>query len=93
MSPPHLRIVIGSTVRQVPYLTGNGTHRLVFRYTIVGSDQDTNGIAFSAYPSAGANKTVIFRPGGTFIKDADAINLTLAGVSFAMLNLSGITIN
>ncbi|MCS7272400.1 MAG: hypothetical protein NZ703_15055 [Gemmataceae bacterium] len=93
MSPPHLRIVIGSTVRHVPYVSGGGSHTLVFSYTIQASDQDTNGIAFSAYPSAGANKTVIFRPGGTFIKDADGIDLTLASVSFTMPNLGGITIN
>ncbi|MCS7016759.1 MAG: hypothetical protein NZM42_11665 [Gemmatales bacterium] len=90
---PHLRIIIGSTVRFVPYVSGHGTHQLVFSYVIQPGDSDTDGIAFQPYPPAGAGRSVIFRPSGTSVRDADGIDLTLAGVSFLMPNLSGITIN
>jgi hypothetical protein len=77
----------------VLYLTGSGTNRLVFRYTIQASDKDTDGIAFNPYLPAGAGKSIIFRPSGSSIKDADGVSLTLTGVSFTMPSLSGITVN
>jgi hypothetical protein len=89
---PYIQIVIGSTVRNVPYLTGSGTNRLVFRYTIQSSDHDTNGIEFNQVPP-NSGKSRIFRPSGSDIKDADGVSLTLAGVSFTMPSLSGITVN
>jgi hypothetical protein len=41
---PKLQAVIGSTVRNIPYVLGTGTRSLVFRYTLQATDHDANGI-------------------------------------------------
>ena len=41
---PSISLTIGSTTRTASYVTGNGTSVLVFRYTIVSGDSDTDGI-------------------------------------------------
>jgi cyclophilin family peptidyl-prolyl cis-trans isomerase len=42
---PRLQAVIGSTVRNIPYVLGTGTRSLVFRYTLQATDHDADGIA------------------------------------------------
>ena len=42
---PRLQAVIGSTVRNIPYVLGTGTRSLVFRYTLQATDHDSDGIA------------------------------------------------
>jgi len=42
---PKLQAVIGSTVRNIPYVLGTGTRFLVFRYTLQATDHDADGIA------------------------------------------------
>jgi hypothetical protein len=42
---PKLQAVIGSTVRNIPYVRGTGTRSLVFRYTLQANDHDADGIA------------------------------------------------
>jgi len=42
---PKLQALIGTTVRNVPYVQGTGTRSLVFRYTLQATDHDADGIA------------------------------------------------
>ena len=48
---PTFGLTIGSTARNASYLSGSGSSALVFRYTVVAPDTDTDGIA-SASPIA-----------------------------------------
>ena len=41
---PKLQAVIGSTVRNIPYVLGTRTRSLVFRYTLQATDHDSDGI-------------------------------------------------
>lgn len=41
---PQLSVTIGATMRQATYVSGHGTNALVFQYTVVLGDVDTDGI-------------------------------------------------
>ncbi len=45
---PRLALGIGSATRQASYVSGTGTTTLLFRYTVVQSDDDGNGISIGA---------------------------------------------
>ncbi len=45
---PQLALGIGSATRQASYVSGTGTTTLLFRYTVVQSDDDGNGISIGA---------------------------------------------
>ena len=45
---PSLTLEVGTTNRQALYARGTGSTELVFRYTVVTSDTDTNGVAVKA---------------------------------------------
>lgn len=77
---PQIALTIGSNTRQAVYNSGSGTSALVFRYTVVAGDLDTNGIS-AASP--------IDLNGGT-MNDADAIAALL---TFTAPDLSGTTVN
>ena len=59
---PQLRLHIGTNVRQADYVSGTGTTALVFRYTVVQADADTNGITIPSGPHLGGT---IRAAGGT----------------------------
>ena len=66
---PRLRFKISGTGDDyAPYLSGSGTNTLVFAYTVLATDADTNGIFLYnrplSYPDADAD---------TIIADADTI--------------------
>lgn len=42
---PVLQVNIGGTIRNAAYLSGTGTSALSFRYPLLGTDKDTDGIA------------------------------------------------
>ncbi len=63
---PQLGLTIGSTVRQASYASGSGSTALVFGYTVVSGDLDTDGIALGT----------LALNGGT-IQDAVGNNATL----------------
>ncbi|MFM8814532.1 MAG: Ig-like domain-containing protein, partial [Actinomycetes bacterium] len=65
---PTITAVVGSTNRSVAYLSGSGTTALVFSYTVVSGDNDTNGITVTVNSLSAA--------GGT-IRDASSNNATL----------------
>ena len=64
---PHLTLIIGSSSVQATYLSGTGTTALVFRYTNVSGDLDTNGISL---------ESTVTENGGT-LKDAAGNNAEL----------------
>ena len=45
---PQIALTIGATTRQATYQSGSGTSALLFRYTVVGGDNDNDGIAVGA---------------------------------------------
>ena len=45
---PHIELDIGGRARQARYDDGDGTNTLVFAYTVVEGDEDTDGIALNA---------------------------------------------
>ena len=59
---PQLVLAIGSNTRQASYVDGTGTTRLVFRYVVVSTDDDPNGISIAANALTGGTIRVA---GGT----------------------------
>ena len=45
---PRLALVVGATTVQAQYLSGSGSTALVFRYTVVAGDLDSNGVTVGA---------------------------------------------
>src|SRR5947209_15374968 len=45
---PHLALNIGGTTVQANYLSGSGSNALVFTYTILAGQTDTDGISLDA---------------------------------------------
>lgn len=48
-----LSITIGASAKTASYVSGSGTNALIFRYTVLAGDEDTNGISVSS-PLLGA---------------------------------------
>ncbi len=44
---PRLTLTVGATAKYANYISGTGTNVLVFRYTVLSGDLDTNGIAMT----------------------------------------------
>ena len=61
---PQLALVIGTATRQASYASGTGTASLVFRYTVVSGDADTDGLSIGA-DALGLNGGTIDVAGGT----------------------------
>ena len=61
---PQLGLVIGTATRQASYASGTGTASLVFRYTVVSGDTDTDGLSIGA-AALGLNSGTIDVAGGT----------------------------
>ena len=51
-------LVIGSSSKNAVYVSGTGTNTLIYRYTVVGGDLDTNGIAVSSPISLAAGASI-----------------------------------
>ncbi len=45
---PRLTLTVGSTTRYANYVSGTGTTDLLFRYTVVATELDTNGVALAS---------------------------------------------
>ncbi|RAJ05494.1 gliding motility-associated-like protein [Chitinophaga skermanii] len=69
---PNLPVTIGSTIRQVPYFDGSGTKVITFKYTVVSTDLDTDGIVLSSNLSLNGGAIYDLASNGT--------NLTLNSV-------------
>ena len=61
---PQLALVIGTQTRQASYASGTGTASLVFRYTVVSGDADSDGLSIAA-DALGLNSGTIDVAGGT----------------------------
>ena len=47
---PFLRLRVGGSIRQADYASGSGSSDLVFEYTVIARDKDTNGISIPENP-------------------------------------------
>lgn len=56
---PQLALTIGSTVVQASYDSGTGTNSLVFKYTILDGQTDTNGISIAGTSALTLNNGII----------------------------------
>ena len=65
---PTITVLVGSTSRSATYVSGSGTTALMFSYTVVAGDTDTNGITVTT--------NTLSANGGT-IRDAASNNATL----------------
>src|SRR5207248_2295030 len=77
---PRIGLTIGATARNATYVSGSGSSALLFRYTTVSGDNDTDGISVTA---------AISLNGGT-IKDAVGNN---AALSFTAPNTSAVLVD
>lgn len=50
---PRIALLIGSTTRYASYVSGSGTGALLFRYSVVNGDSDSNGVTIGALSSNG----------------------------------------
>ena len=50
---PRIAMTVGSTTRYADYISGSGTSALLFRYTVVNGDSDSDGITVGAMSSSG----------------------------------------
>ena len=62
---PQLALNIGSNTRQASYVGGTGTTRLVFRYVVVSTDSDPNGISIAAAALTLNSGTIVLAGGST----------------------------
>ena len=73
-----LDLTVGTNTRQAEYVRGTGTNRLVFEYTVVQADADSDGISIGANSLALATGAVIVDDNGT---DANLDHPALAAQS------------
>ncbi|MCX7264060.1 MAG: hypothetical protein NT035_01380 [Burkholderiales bacterium] len=78
---PQLALTIGSTVVPASYVSGTGTNSLVFGYTILANQTDTNGISIAGTSALTLNS-------GT-INDVAGNAATLTTVAVAVADNSG----
>ncbi|WP_205313735.1 beta strand repeat-containing protein, partial [Rheinheimera maricola] len=50
---PQLAITVGATTRQATYISGSGTSAILFRYTVLAGDNDTDGISIGTLVANG----------------------------------------
>ncbi len=77
---PKLQVVIGTTVRTIPYALGTGTRSLVFRYTLQATDHDADGIALLGQ--------IVLGTGTIRDKAGNPSSLTLPAVSTSGVKVS-----
>ena len=79
---PELALGIGSQTRQAAYASGSGTKTLAFRYTVVASDADANGVSIGA--------SALALNGGTIADARDASEAAGLGLgSYAIVECGG----
>ncbi len=83
-----INIVIGSTTRQANYVSGSGTTALLFQYTVVAGDLDSNGITFLSPTVSLASGTL---RDTTYAAYSDTA--AQAVLAFTAPNTSGVRVN
>lgn len=81
---PRLSLTVGSTTRYADYVSGTGTKYLLFRYTIIPSDNDSDGISLNSLQLNGG--TLTFDPGTGVTTNCDVTTVTAS-------NLTGVKID
>ena len=81
-----LDLTVGTNTRQAEYVRGTGTNRLVFEYTVVPADADSDGISIGANSLALATGAMIVDDNGT---DANLDHTALAAQSGHKVDGSG----
>ncbi|MGE3310056.1 MAG: choice-of-anchor M domain-containing protein [Limisphaerales bacterium] len=80
---PSITLQLGDQLVQATYVSGSGTPGLVFRYTVVATDLDTDGVGLAA--------TAVSLNGGTLIgPTGQPVGPTLPAGSFAGVNVNGL---
>lgn len=80
---PKMTVDIGGSSFDLTYAAGTGTNNLVFRYTLLGGEEDTDGINLTS---------AAISPGAGSIVDASA-NLANYDISSIVLNLSNVLVD
>ena len=87
---PQLSLTVGATTRQAAYISGSGTSVLLFRYTILAGDLDTDGIAVGTLAANGGTlrdvvgnnlNTTLNSVGSTTAVLVDAVVPTITSVT------------
>ncbi len=73
---PRLALGIGANTRQASYVSGSGSDSLVFRYEVVGADEDTDGLSIGA--------SALTLNSGTIKASSDSMDATLSLGSHAV---------
>ena len=81
---PQLALTIGTGTRQADYASGSGTQTLTFRYTVLATDADSNGLSIGA--------SALALNGGT-IQSAAMANATLGLGTHALANQANHKVN
>jgi hypothetical protein len=55
---PTISVLVGATTRSATYISGSGTSALVFGYTVVSGDNDTDGVSVTANSLALSGGTI-----------------------------------
>lgn len=77
---PRLAIDLGGVTRYATYVSGSGTDKLMFRYTVVAADSDMDGITITS---------PIDLNSGTIVKSS---NNVAAGLDFTVPSLTGVLV-
>ncbi|MCU4121977.1 Ig-like domain-containing protein [Variovorax sp. N23] len=91
---PRIAMVVGATTRYASYVAGSGSSALIFRYTVVNGDTDSNGITVGALSlnggslrdTAGNDATTTLNSVGstvTVLVDGSQPSVTAIGASTA----------
>lgn len=78
---PRLVLTVGSTTSYAPYVSGDGTKSLIFRYTVLLTDEDSDGVAFSSLDLNGG--TLTFSTQGSVI----SCNTTITAKTFSSVRI------
>ncbi len=65
---PYVEATIGSNVRKLYYYSGTGTTTLIFRYTVVATDMDTDGVSFGTSVVMN-NASMTFSPAASLVEN------------------------
>ena len=80
---PRLRLMVGATTRYADYVSGDGASTLHFSYTVVGADNDSDGVALQALELNGG--TLKFTSNGV-VADANIATVGAATYSSVLID-------
>lgn len=87
---PRVKITIGSTIRYATYVPQTDLKKLVFQYTVLSGDQDTDGVEFNALELNGS--TLKFSLNDV-LQDCDTSTLSSITLTSTKVDTTGPTVN